>query len=249
MTKLKTTLLALSATAALFLSGCGAEAVPHQDKHTATWDYEKHGPEHWGDFSGTCDSGTHQSPVNIVPVKAVSMDHSYDLSMHEDVTSKARIVDNGHSIKVTPDHAGDIELHGKKYSLIQFHFHGRSEHTINGKYKDLVAHMVHQAKDGTLAVVAVFFNIGEKNALLETIISNVGGEAMIDPQDLLPEDTAHYYHYIGSLTTPPCSENVQWYLLKNTQTVSAEQLVHFRKFYVDNERPTQPLNERFIESN
>jgi len=81
------------------------------------------------------------------------------------------------------------------------------------------------------------------------VINNVGKSVKIDPQDLLPVKDASYYHYIGSLTTPPCSENVQWYLLKTPKTASAAQIAHFRKFYVDNERPVQELHDRVVESN
>jgi carbonic anhydrase len=84
---------------------------------------------------------------------------------------------------------------------------------------------------------------------LDNIIGSIGKEIRIDPQDILPDDTAHYYHYVGSLTTPPCSENVQWYLLKTPSTASKDQIEAFRKYYVDNERPVQELHDRHVESN
>ena len=170
--------------------------------------------------------------------------------MDEDVHTTAKVIDNGHSIKVTPKVGGKIELHGETFHLLQFHFHGKSEHTVDGKRYDMVAHLVHQnPKTKQLAVVAVFFEEGKNNPILDNILSGVGKNIRIDPQDILPADTAHYYHYIGSLTTPPCSENVQWYLLKQPATASKDQIDAFRKYYVDNERPVQELYDREIESN
>jgi len=236
-------LLALGAAALLTTASIASE-------HSKHWGYDaENGPTHWKEFSKTCGVGHSQSPINIVPGKSVSMNHQYDLGLEEDVHTKAKVIDNGHSIKVTPEKGGTITLHGEKFKLLQFHFHGKSEHTVDGKRYDLVAHMVHQnPKTKQLAVVAVFFTEGKNNAMLDNIIGNVGGEIRVDPQDLLPDDTAHYYHYIGSLTTPPCSENVQWYLLKTPQTASKEQIEAFRKYYVDNERPVQELYDRKIES-
>ena len=238
-------LLAFGAAALLTLSANGSE---HHEKH---WGYDaKNGPTHWKEFSKTCGTGHHQSPINITTGKVVSMNHQYDLGLSEDVHTTAKVIDNGHSIKVTPQKSGTITLHGEKFKLLQFHFHGKSEHTIDGKRYDLVAHMVHQnPKTKQLAVVAIFFKEGKNNPMLDNIIGNVGGTITVDPQDLLPADTAHYYHYIGSLTTPPCSENVQWYLLKTPQTASKAQIEMFRKYYVDNERPVQELYDRAVESN
>jgi len=258
---MKKTVLALSA-AALLLVGCSSheaqsghvsnaehKAGAHAE-HAKHWNYAENGPSHWEEFSKTCGVGEHQSPINIVPGKTVSMNHSYDLSMHENVTGEAVIIDNGHSVKVTPKHGGSITLHGEKFNLLQFHFHGKSEHTVNGKRYDMVAHMVHQNPiTKQLAVVAVFFTEGKASPILDAVIDNVGKTVKLDPQDLLPTDDAHYYHYVGSLTTPPCSENVQWYLLKTPKTASAAQIAHFRKFYVDNERPVQELHDRAVESN
>ena len=246
-------LLALGAAALLGLSGCATKNATHTQKaeHAKHWGYDKeNGPTHWKEFSKTCGVGKHQSPINIIPGKTVSMNHQYDLGLHEDVQTTAKVIDNGHSIKVTPTQGGEITLHGEKFKLLQFHFHGKSEHTVDGKRYDMVAHMVHQnPKTKQLAVVAVFFTEGKASPMLDTIINNVGKEITVDPQDLLPDESAHYYHYVGSLTTPPCSENVQWYLLKTPKTASKEQIEAFRKYYVDNERPVQELNDRVVESN
>ncbi len=211
------------------------------------WDYDKHGPEHWGHFSEKCEKGKEQSPINIETEKTSQLDTSYSIKLAESYDGVSTVVDNGHSLKVTPVDAGYITLHGKDYKLKQFHFHGMSEHTIDGRRYNAVAHLVHVAKDGTVAVVAVLFEIGEKNPTLEKIL-DAKGNVKVNPNDLLPKDTTHYYHYKGSFTTPPCTENVQWYIFKDTVNISKEQLDKLRKHYKNNERPTQALNHRVVET-
>jgi len=243
---MKKIILALGAAALLSVTAMASEHKGHE-KH---WDYSQNGPSHWNEFSKTCGAGHAQSPINIMPGKTISMNHQFDLHLSEDIHTTAKVIDNGHSIKVTPKVGGKVQLNGETFQLLQFHFHGKSEHTVDGKRYDMVAHMVHQnLKTKQLAVIAIFFEEGKNNAVLDNILNSVGKETRVDPQDLLPSDTAHYYHYIGSLTTPPCSENVQWYLLKKPVTASKNQIEAFRKFYVDNERPVQELYDRKVEVN
>ena len=238
-----------AASVALLFTAVQAES--HGEKgHEKHWDYSQNGPAHWGEFSKTCAKGHAQSPVNIVPGKTVKLNPKYELNLHEDLHTKVKIIDNGHSIKVIPEKAGSIVLNGEKFKLLQFHFHGKSEHTVDGKRYDMVAHLVHQnPKTKQYAVIAVFFKEGKKNPTLDKILNNIGKTVEINPQNQLPEDTQHYFHYVGSFTTPPCTENVQWFLLKQPSEASKEQIEAFRKYYVDNERPVQELYDREIEAN
>ncbi len=239
--------LLLAATAASLLTSAAFAESHGGEKH---WDYSQNGPTHWGEFSKKCAKGQAQSPINIVPGKSIQMNTGYKLTLHEDVHTTAKVIDNGHSIKVTPKEGGTIELHGETFKLLQFHFHGKSEHTVDGKRYDMVAHLVHQnPKTKQLAVIAVFFEEGKNNPTLDNVLGGLNKEIRIDPADLLPADTQHYFHYVGSLTTPPCSENVQWYLLKQAATASKNQIEAFRHYYVDNERPVQELHDRKIEAN
>jgi carbonic anhydrase len=236
MTRLTKLTLGLLATSSISFAGVEAH-----------WDYGTHGPEHWGHFSETCEKGKEQSPINIETEKTIQLDSGYKIKLAENYNGVSNVVDNGHSLKVTPHDAGYITLHGKDYKLQQFHFHGMSEHTIDGRRYNAVAHFVHSAKDGSVAVVAVLFEVGEENPALEKIL-DAKGSVKVNPNDLLPEDTDHYYHYRGSFTTPPCTENVQWYIFKDTVNISKEQLNKLRKYYTNNERPTQPLNKRAVEA-
>ncbi len=224
---------------------------PHHPPH---WSYSgATGPEQWGALDAqfaTCASGQRQSPIDIrrtvlADLPPIRFDyHAVPLS----------IVDNGHSIKVDTPGAGGINVDGEDYALQQFHFHKPSEEKINGKAYDLVAHLVHQSASGKLAVVAVLFEAGKEQALLRTLWTHLPletdkpvlrPEVKINPLDLLPAKRG-YYTFLGSLTTPPCSEGVLWLVLKSPVQVSKEQLAGFATIYKNNVRPVQPVNGRLI---
>ena len=222
-----------------------SEVKQHKQKH---WDYSHNGPAHWDEFSKTCGTGHAQSPINIVPGKSVSMNHQYDLHLNEDIHTTAKVIDNGHSIKVTPKTGGKLELNGEVFNLLQFHFHGKSENRIDGKQFAMEMHLVHQNAKGELAVVGVMVEEGAHNKYLEGIVDHLdGGDLNIATNDILPKDKTHYYHFMGSLTTPPCSENVSWYIMKDTISLDAKQLAAFRSHHRDNFRPIQATNARPIE--
>ena len=237
------TLLALS-VAVLLLTTAGYAQEAHNETPTATqpthWDYETHGPSCWGGFAQECQKGHLQSPINIVSSKSIPLKGSLSLKMNEDMHTTADVVDNGHAIQVNVKNGGKLVLDGREYTLVQFHFHGHSEHTIDGKQYALEGHLVHKSADGHLAVVAIMFNEGKNNPVLDNVLGGIGRDIRIDPQDLLPHHKKHYYHYIGSLTTPPCTEGVQWYILKEPMTASKAQIEDMRAHYDHNFRPVQP---------
>lgn len=162
-------------------------------------------------------------------------------------------MNNGHTVQVNLTNAGDIEIDGKPYRLVQFHFHTPSEEHIAGKGFPMVAHFVHQAADGHLAVVAMPFKEGEKNQALESVFDAMppkAGEKVelagsFAPQTVLPQQQG-YYAFAGSLTTPPCSEDVQWRVLKQPVELSHAQLAQFQHLYANNARPIQALNGREV---
>ncbi len=147
---------------------------------------------------------------------------------------------------------GAASIDGVEYKLLQFHFHTPSEEKFDGKPYPLVAHLVHKSAQGQLAVVAVLFKVGKENAALKPVFDKLPpkeGDTLaleaINLADLLPADPS-YYAFMGSLTTPPCSEDVRWQVLKTPVTLSAAQLAAFRKLYKMNARPVQPLNGRKV---
>jgi len=196
-----------------------------------------------------CSSGAQQSPVDLVePIGARQPRLDIRWSRRPNT-----IVNNGHTIQLNFT-AGDVLRVGDRtYALTQFHFHHPSEHLFNGKVFAMEAHFVHAAEDGGLAVVGVFMAPGRANATFNKIVSTMPAEegapvpadTAIDPKDLLPVRRA-YYHYEGSLTTPPCSETVDWFVLADRIEVSEADIARFAKLYPTNARPVQNRNRRFI---
>lgn len=226
------------------------------DTGEPAWGYEgQHGPAHWGDLAAeyaSCKTGRSQSPINITSAKPARL---ASLRFHYQATD-LDIVNNGHSIQVNYATGSSIEVGGKRYRLLQFHFHSPSEHAVDGRPYDMVAHLVHQAADGQLGVVAVLMRKGKANPVIESIWAHLprhaGDQKQADMQinitDLLP--TGHrYYNYTGSLTTPPCSEGVNWMVLQTPVEVSADQIATFNNLFSGNVRPHQPLHERIIHAN
>ena len=227
-------------------------AAQAEDKHH--WTYHGHGgPAEWGtleqDFA-SCKLGKLQSPVDIRGAKAADLP-----AIHFDYKpAPLRVIDNGHTIQVDYGAGSTIEVGGKRYELVQFHFHKPSEEKIAGKSHDMVAHLVHKDADGKLAVVAVLIDKGGANPAIATIWKNLPKEkekeieapATIDASALLPGDK-RYYTFQGSLTTPPCSEDVRWFVLKTPLRIESSQIAAFGKLYPMNARPTQALNGRSIE--
>jgi carbonic anhydrase len=235
------------ALTALFATGAmAAEQQPH-------WNYQgKEGPAHWSQLAPgyeTCAIGHAQSPIDIRDATRASLPRI----MFDYQASPAEVVNNGHTVQVNLANAGGVEIDGEPYRLVQFHFHTPSEEHIAGRAFPMVAHFVHQAADGRLAVVAVLFREGEQNQALGQVFDamptrageNVELAGSFAPQTLLPQQQG-YYAFAGSLTTPPCSENVQWRVLKQPVELSQAQLAQFRHLYSMNARPIQPLNGREV---
>ncbi|HRF12814.1 MAG: Carbonic anhydrase precursor [Candidatus Accumulibacter phosphatis] len=231
-----------------------SDEPPHTPSHAHVhWAYEgEGGPENWGKLKPeyvTCDTGKRQSPIDIRDGFRVDLE-AIEFSYRQ---SAFRVVDNGHTIQVEVD-GSSIRLLGKTYDLIQFHFHRPSEERVNGRSFDMVAHLVHKSVDGRIAVLAVLLEKGMENPMVQTVWNNLPLEKneyvtppglAIDVAQLLPEDRS-YYTYMGSLTTPPCSEGVLWLVLKQPQQISPEQFALFTRLYRHNARPVQAGFGRMI---
>jgi len=247
-------ILSLVAVPSSFAGSDHHERKEHASKHHgAHWGYEgKTGPEHWGAMSEkfkACSEGKTQSPVDIKGAKGTSQNK---LVLHYGDT-KINILNNGHSIQVNYDKGSYITVNGKRYDLAQFHFHGPSEHTVNGKHSPMEMHLVHTSKDGGFAVVGVLIEKGDKNKAFSGVWKDLPEEAgdketlsaTVNVKDLLPADKA-FYNYTGSFTTPPCTEGVAWFMMKDTVKLSGKQLKAFREIMHGDNRPVQPLNGRVI---
>jgi len=232
-----------------------ASGTKAQGQHPAhTWDYgEEHGPSHWGelepDFTA-CKDGHHQSPIDIRNATKADLP-----PIHFDYkTSPLHIIDNGHTIMVDYAPGSFISVGDKKYELKQFHFHRPSEEKINGKTYEMTLHLVHANQEGKLAVVAVVLGKGQDNRLIHQLWEHIPKDKdkeyrldsiQIDAADLLPADRG-YFTFQGSLTTPPCTEGVTWFVLQHPVSVSADEIAGFSKIYQNNARPTQPVYGRAV---
>jgi carbonic anhydrase len=233
------------------LSTALAYAQVHKSGH---WSYDgDEGPSHWGDLNpdfAPCKNGHHQSPIDIRnPQKADLPPIRFDYK-----PSPLHIIDNGHTIMINYAPGSSIRVGDKQYALKQFHFHRPSEEKINGKGYEMVVHLVHADQDGKLAVVAILLENGKNNPLIDELWNELPKEKekeerldtiTINAANLLPPDPS-YYTFSGSLTTPPCSENVTWFVLKRPVSVSASEIEQFSRLYRNDARPTQPLFDRAV---
>ena len=233
------------------------KAAAEHVAHAEHWDYQgSGGPERWGRMKpefAKCSSGTRQSPIDIREGIKVELDPvQFDYK-----PSAFKVVDNGHTIQVNVAPGNSIEVMGQRFELVQFHFHRPSEERIDGKAFDMVAHLVHKNLEGRLAVVAVLLEKGSAQPVVQSVWNNlplekgdeIAARAPIDLNRLLPAERG-YFTYMGSLTTPPCSEGVLWMVMKQPVPISGEQIDIFARLYPMNARPIQSASGRLIkESN
>ncbi len=237
----------LSAVRAAEKSAGHAGAAPH-------WGYEgAELPEHWGELSAdfkTCKIGMEQTPIDLDGGVKAQFDKPLSLS-YKAVGGK--IVNNGHTIQVNMEKGCSCTIAEVSYDLLQFHFHHPSEHLLSGKPFPMELHLVHKSENGSLAVIGVFLTEGAANMLLTPVFDGMPMKAgdekalasTLDPSGLFP--TAHeYFRYMGSLTTPPCSEGLSWTVFKTPIEVSPEQIRKFAALFPHNARPIQKRNHRFL---
>jgi carbonic anhydrase len=163
------------------------------------------------------------------------------------------VLDNGHTVQVNVAPGNAIEVGGRRYELQQFHFHRPSEERIDGRQFEMSAHLVHRDGEGRLAVVAVLLDAGPAQPVVQTVWNNLPLEkheeaparVLLDPGALLPADR-RYYTYMGSLTTPPCSEGVRWVVMRSPVAAAPEQIELFGRIYPMNARPLQSAGGRRI---
>jgi carbonic anhydrase len=211
-------------------------------------------PENWSKLSSdfqACKNGKEQSPVDLPD--AVDLG-SKDLAIaYQD--SPLVLVNNGLTLRADYAPGSSITLDGQPYELIQFHFHTPSEHLIAEKPYDMELHLVHRNQAGALAVIGVFIEKGKGNPIVQKIwdvMPNPNAKekianATVNAESLLPKNRI-FYRYQGSLTTPPCSEGVEWIVMRQPIALSAEQIDRFQQLFDPNARPVQPMNQRHLRS-
>ncbi|HZC87238.1 MAG TPA: carbonic anhydrase family protein [Steroidobacteraceae bacterium] len=231
----------------------GASAVCAEEH--AHWSYSgATGPEHWASEDtayATCGSGKHQSPIDIEKTAVASLPPIEFAYRPIPLT----VTDTGHSFQVNvPPGSGGITVGADHYDLVQFHFHRPSEEEIHGHRESMVVHLVHKNAGGDLAVVAVLVHTGEPNAFLKAVFDHFPPQGTSETKvsgttlnlgEFLPQQHG-YYTFDGSLTTPPCTEHVRWFVLKSPVQASAAQVQQFAARYPHDARPVQALNDRSV---
>lgn len=238
-------LLALGACPICAQTGFAAE--------DAQWNYEgESGPAHWGaldEANAACSAGSQQSPLDITDAIEADLPRiGIDWK-----TGGGTVVNNGHTLQVNMPEGSTLTRGSRTYDLLQYHFHAPSEHRVDGQPFPMEAHFVHREREsGALGVLGVFLTPGATNAtfarLAAAFPARAGDEAAVDdvdPSGLLPASLA-YWLYEGSLTTPPCSEIVDWMVVREPLEVDAADIDKFTALYSANARPVRPSNRRFI---
>jgi carbonic anhydrase len=222
------------------------------------WTYEgEEGPFHWGELDesyAVCGTGQSQSPIDVANASEQDL---ANISFHYQ-PSAVNILNNGHTVQVNYEPGSYIELDNTRYDVIQFHYHAPSEHTVDSQSFPAELHIVHRNADGNMAVVGILLKEGAENAAYQPFISNLPTETTdakdagvtVNAMDLLPS-VGTTFRYSGSLTTPPCSEGVNWLLMTTPVELSAQQLTALDTLFEGgNNRPVQPINDRaLIEDN
>jgi len=218
------------------------------------WAYEgEGGPQAWGKLKpefNVCAIGKRQSPINIED--GATLQGPAEPVQFAYTPSNGTVVNNGHTIQVDVQGDNSITVRGSNYRLLQFHLHTPSEEQINFKRFPMVAHLVHKNNEGQLAVVAVLLDDGAANPAIDKVWTYMPldtndrvrmPQGLLNLSELLPTDQ-RYYQFMGSLTTPPCTEGVLWMVMKQPVTISKAQYKLFTQLYPANARPVQPLNGR-----
>ncbi len=231
-----------------------SETPPIQDNSAGNWSFEGvNGPEAWGDIKPEyilCKVGKSQSPINLKWSKPRG---GGEIQLNYKPTD-LKMIDNSHTLEIRTEDGGSAMLHGEPYKLTEVQFRTPSEHQLSGNQLPLEAHFVHKNKKGGLAVVAVILIQGAANPEIEKLWNawpNVKNAEMeitnesFNPMVLMPRKTTHYA-YTGSLTYPPCSEGVKWFVLNTPVEISKEQITGFRSHYSNNSRPIQQLQGRKV---
>ena len=241
--------LILTATLVLAGAASGSAVAQEHATHAQSWTYGgTTGPERWSELdpaNTACAVGQQESPIDLTAAIAADLGPlEIDWSP---IPAAAR--DTGHAIQLDAPEGSAMTVGGKTYRLLQFHVHQPAEHLLDGRRYPLEIHFVHAGPDGVLGVLGLFAEVGQASVPLQAVLDGLGADATarpaLDPNAFLPAGRG-FFRYEGSLTTPPCSETVDWVVLNDPITVSQPQIDAFERLHPGNTRPVQPIHRRFL---
>jgi len=233
---------------------------------SSTFGYEGSiGPEYWGTLNttwATCGTGQNQSPLSLSTATVQTPNASLFSVHYTDLRPPVTFINNGHTFEIDvasnyPGNASYVMWNGTIYHLLQFHFHQTSEHHIGRTNSPLEMHLLHHSATAKALVLSVLLNRDVSShgnrflrnfwSFMPLIESSVPKFAHIRWENLLDDiSLSSYWAYVGSLTTPPCTEGVQWIVLNSTMPISYEQWDQFIEVNGFNARFTQNPNGRII---
>lgn len=256
-TSRRATAFAASAVLLATLAACGDDEAATDTTAAPTtlphWEYEgEDGPEYWGNLApeyAACADGSAQTPIDVTgAVETDLTDPVFDYAV-----KTATVVNNGHTVQANAAEGNTLDVSGAVSPLKQIHFHAPSEHTIDGQAAAAEVHFVHKTDAGVITVVGVMIVEGAMantawQPYIDALTTAEGAETPteLDWAAMLPASHTTY-RYTGSLTTPPCTEGVNWLLMTQPVELSADQIAAFTAAYEGNSRPVQPLNGRELE--
>ena len=244
----------------LIFSSCkfSNQSSNHEESsHKKHWSYEgETAPEYWAEIEENSDcGGANQSPINIIEINAQPVPSVKNLEiMYSPKTILKQVNNNGHSIQFDFNQGDSIQYMESTYHLKQIHFHEPAEHFINGIKYPIEIHLVHQNSEGNITVLGILGAEGNESQLFEFFESFLplkngetkSIESELDLTTLFPKNKS-YFSYQGSLTTPPCTENVNWIVFKDPIILSLEEVLKLKNnMPINNYRNEQPLNGRTV---
>lgn len=225
---------------------------------SAPWSYDgRTGPLNWSKLDPAyraCSDGHEQSPVDV---RGAHLNTALKPLEFHYLAAPVTLENTGNLIVVHVNPDSYMVADGVRYELKRLEFHRPSEHAIKGKLTDMDVEMVNASADGKMAIVAVRLtqNLDEPNATLAMLWAHLPTEphtsqkvaAFVNPEGFLPRDPG-YWTYMGSLTTPPCTEGVRWFVLQQDVAVSRDQVRALQRLFRIASRPLQDLHGRKIEA-
>lgn len=232
-------------------------AAPAAHRDPGSWSYAGDtGPDHWAALSAdnaACSRGERQSPIDIHDADLIRVNLD-PIAFHYQASAFS-VIDSGHTIRVLPGTGNSLDIMGRRFELVEFQFHHPSETRIDGKAYALEIELIHRDAQGRTAIVSLLGQLGAPQPVVQRVWDNLPLERHdvvlaakpLNLQDLLPA-SPDYYTFMGSLTTPPCTGDVLWMVMKQPITLSQDQLDILERLYPANARPVQALGGRLIKA-
>lgn len=196
--------------------------------------------QEWSKTAKECVRGEHQSPIDLSVIQAKAKKSEFIIHYKDSV---AEIENDGHTIKEKFKKENYVFFKNKKYFLKQLHFHGHSEHSLNGIYYPAEVHLVHKNENNELLVLGIFIELNSSRNNRFGFFKNINKKRTLVKLSKIKDLNGSFFYYNGSLTTPPCTENVEWIIFDKHISLNHSQLYPFRQIFKNNYRPVNSFKD------